>query len=225
MERHKVFASDRIKVTEELIKRSQAKSVLEIGAGDYSFSYLDIVPSSDWRMVDFAPPCDVQCDLNSEHVALDLPSKAFDLVICTEVFEHLLWPHKLLAEIRRVLVDGGILIASVPNIVSLSYRLAWLLGRIPSCAASGNLPRSLGGGTVYAKADGGTIGGHVIDFTAGRLKTLLEYSGFSIDVLKGAGIIWHRQVIPHWALPASLSSNLIVSAQKQNDEMRGASYS
>lgn len=225
MERHKVFASHRIKVTEELIKRSQAKSVLEIGAGDYSFSYVDIVPSSSWRMVDFAPPCDVQCDLNSEQVALDFPSKSFDLVICTEVFEHLLWPHKLLAEIRRVLVDGGILIASVPNIVSLSYRMAWLLGRIPSCAASGNLPRALGGGTVYTKVDGGTIGGHVIDFTAGRLKALLEYSGFSIDVLKGAGIIWHRQLIPHWALPASLSSNLIVSAQKQNDKMRAASCS
>jgi len=40
MERHEVFRSDRIRVTERLITSCKAVRVLEIGAGDYSFDYL-----------------------------------------------------------------------------------------------------------------------------------------------------------------------------------------
>lgn len=213
MDRHSVFTSDRLKVTERLIQSSRAKSVLEIGAGDHSFSNLNIVAPSQWRTIDFQPPCDVQCDLNKENIELPFPPNTFDLVICTEVFEHLLWPHHLIGEIKRVLTHGGVLILSVPNIASLTYRIAWLLGRIPSCAASGNLPTPLGGGTAYTTSEGGTIGGHVIDFNKGRIKALLEHCGFSISAFAGSGIIWHRQVLPYWIVPPSLASNLIVSAR------------
>lgn len=40
MQRHEVFRSDRIQVTEDLIGTSNASRVLEIGAGDYSFDYM-----------------------------------------------------------------------------------------------------------------------------------------------------------------------------------------
>lgn len=215
MERHDVFRSDRIRVTEQLIASCNAGKVLEIGAGDYSFDYLQQPGQGTWTKIDFAPPCDLVCDLNSPVLALPFDDASFDLIICTEVLEHLLWPQRLLLEARRLLSEKGCIVVSVPNCASLSYRIAWLAGRIPSCAASGNLPPELGS-TAYRQADNSTIGGHVIDFTLKRTRDLLLYTGFEIDVVKGCGIIWHRQLLPAWLLPPSLSSNIICRARKSH---------
>jgi 2-polyprenyl-3-methyl-5-hydroxy-6-metoxy-1,4-benzoquinol methylase len=63
--------------------------------------------------------------------ALPLPSASFDLVICTEVMEHLTTPNVALAEFVRV--GKGYFLLSVPNepwwrlanIVRGSYWTAW----------------------------------------------------------------------------------------------------
>lgn len=213
MERHNVFRSDRIKVTERLIAQVPFSSVLEIGAGDYSFDYVAKGENVRWIKVDFSAPADMVCDLNIPNLTLPLDDNSFDLIIITEVLEHLLWPQALLAECRRLVKPGGRLLVSVPNIASLSYRLAWLLGRIPSCAASANIPPELGS-TTYRLSNGSLTGGHVIDFNLDRLSRLLDYAGFNIIVTKSCGIIWHRQLLPHWCVPTTLSSNLICIAGK-----------
>lgn len=212
MERRNVIKTARICVTEEMVRNVDAKNILELGAGDYSFSHLN-ADDGKWCRADIAPPCDVSCDFGAQDARLPFENGSFDLVICTQVLEHMLWPQNLLREMARVLRPNGSLIASVPNIASLSYRAAWLLGRIPSCAASGNLPPELGS-TTYRLADGSLIGGHVVDFNQSRFERLLNYSGFAVKRMAGCGIFWHRQIIPHWLLPASLSSNLICLAQK-----------
>jgi len=166
-----------------------------------------------WVTVDFAPPCEVVCDFNRPRVELPFPDATFDLAICTEVLEHLLWPQALLAETRRVLAPKGVLIVSVPNITSLTYRLAWLLGRIPSCAAGGNLPRELGH-TSYKVREGQYLGGHVIDFNKRRIVRLLQSCGFRLVRVTGAGIFWHWQILPWWLVPANLSSVILCSARK-----------
>jgi SAM-dependent methyltransferase len=211
--RHAVFRSDRIRVTEDLIRGSKASHVLEIGAGDYSFDYAKGHNNASWIKTDFEPPCDVVCNLNSDRLILPFDDKSFDLAICTEVLEHLLWPQRLLAEVRRVLSADGKVLVSIPNIASLSYRVAWMIGRIPSCAASGNLPTILGG-TTYAKGNGELIGGHVIDFNMSRILGLMALSRFAPEAIRGSGIIWHKQLLPSWIVPASLSSNIIILGQK-----------
>jgi SAM-dependent methyltransferase len=45
-----------------------------------------------------------------------LPSGAFDLVICTQVLEHVPDPRSVLLEIRRIMKPGGSLIASAPHV-------------------------------------------------------------------------------------------------------------
>jgi len=45
-----------------------------------------------------------------------LPTGAFDLVICTQVLEHVPDPRRVLLEIRRILKPGGRLIASAPHV-------------------------------------------------------------------------------------------------------------
>jgi len=213
MKRHEVFRSDRIRVTEDLIRKLDVKAVLEVGAGDYSFEYAKNKVKVSWKKADFAPPCDVMCDLNFDKLVLPFDTETFDLIICTEVLEHMLWPQRLLKEFHRVLIPEGKILVSVPNITSLSYRLAWLMGRIPSCAASGNLPPELGS-TAYRKNDESLVGGHVIDFDLKRLQGLLNLTGFKAVIIRGSGIIWHRQILPHWLVPPSLSSNIICLAEK-----------
>lgn len=211
--RHEVFRSDRIRATEILIDRVGARRVLEVGAGDYSFDYKDISDGASWTKVDFEPPCDVVCNLNSDQLILPFHDDSFDLVICTQVLEHLLWPQRLLKEFHRVLSSVGKIVVSIPNVSSLTYRLAWMMGRIPSCAASGNLPPQLGS-TTYAKGDGKLVGGHVIDFNLTRIICLLGLTEFSPEEVKGSGIIWHKQIAPHWIVPPSISSDIIVLGRK-----------
>lgn len=212
MQRHNLFYSDRIKITENMIKKLSFDSVLEIGAGDYSFDYLK-KGEGYWVKIDISAPCDVICDFNLDNLILPFNEKVFNLIICTEVLEHTLWPQQLLKEVNRVLSNEGKLVLSVPNIASLSYRIAWLFGHIPSCAATGNFPLELGS-TAYQRTSDHVLGGHVIDFNLKRIVSLLQHMGFKVVSVKGSGVIWHRQILPHWIIPPSLSSNIICVATK-----------
>jgi SAM-dependent methyltransferase len=207
LKRYKVFKSGRIKATENMLsKEISGCRVLEIGAGDYSFDYVD--GSKSWIKTDLFTPCDVICDLNTQKLNLPFTSECFDIVICTQVLEHLLWPQQLLKECHRILSKKGKILISVPNIVSLTYRIAWLFGHVPSCAASGNLPRELGS-TAYRINNDSTTGGHVIDFNLKKTIAILKYTEFKVIKIKGSGIIWHKQIIPYRFVPVSLSSNII----------------
>lgn len=61
------------------------------------------------------------CQTN-EHI----PAGRFDVVVCTEVLEHVLNPFAAVAEILRVLKPGGILLASSP----FNFRIH---GPLPDC--------------------------------------------------------------------------------------------
>jgi SAM-dependent methyltransferase len=62
---------------------------------------------------------------------LAFESASFDAVVAGELFEHLQFPDALVAEIRRVLKPGGVLVGSVPNAFRLQSRLRFLRGRAP----------------------------------------------------------------------------------------------
>lgn len=66
-----------------------------------------------------------RCDLN--HEALPYSANFFDMVVCTEVIEHLENPRHLVREIHRVLKAKGRVIISTPNVLSLRGRLSFLL--------------------------------------------------------------------------------------------------
>lgn len=76
---------------------------------------LDINPAAG------ATYCADLCQTNEQ-----MPSGRFDIVVCTEVLEHVISPFAAVAEIRRVLKPGGIFLASSP----FNFRIH---GPLPDC--------------------------------------------------------------------------------------------
>lgn len=64
-------------------------------------------------------------DLNTDTIPYE--KEQFDLVVCKDVFEHLLNPTHTLHEIQRVLKPGGLLLLHVPNHFTLTGRIKFLL--------------------------------------------------------------------------------------------------
>ena len=67
---------------------------------------------------------------NIEHDPLPFAGESFDLVIFTEVLEHIAItdPAVILGEIRRVLRPGGRMLLSTPNVANLSNVVAFIQG-------------------------------------------------------------------------------------------------
>ena len=100
--------------------------------------------------------------------AADLPASAgtYDLVIASEVIEHLYDPHHATAEIARVVRSGGHAILTVPNLAYWRYRLDLLRGRLPLPADDER---------------------HLHQFTARHFGALGAAHGFVLDALSGHG--------------------------------------
>jgi len=66
-------------------------------------------------------------DIDSEDLPFD--DRMFDVVVFSEVMEHLRFPQKALSEISRVLMKNGKLIGSVPNAFRLRNRWKFFCGK------------------------------------------------------------------------------------------------
>jgi 2-polyprenyl-3-methyl-5-hydroxy-6-metoxy-1,4-benzoquinol methylase len=53
---------------------------------------------------------------------------SYDYALCSHVIEHICYPDKLLADIRRCLKPGGQLIVALPNLLYYKYRVRLVLG-------------------------------------------------------------------------------------------------
>jgi SAM-dependent methyltransferase len=75
-----------------------------------------------------APPGDLAVDVGVDLMhGLPYPDESFDLVCLTEVIEHLENHRAAIAELARVVTQGGSLILTTPNIMRLDSRLGFLL--------------------------------------------------------------------------------------------------
>ena len=90
-----------------------------ISAG-YVVSSMDLIPYDGTEKLP---------DFHIVNAASDWPflDSQFDIVVCTEVIEHVDAPTRLLKEAARVLKPGGEFVISTPLVNSLSARLTFLL--------------------------------------------------------------------------------------------------
>ncbi|MBK6766627.1 MAG: class I SAM-dependent methyltransferase [bacterium] len=66
---------------------------------------------------------------------LPFAAASFDFVTCLEVLEHLVFPEHALLEITRVLMPGGKVALTVPNIQHVEYLGQLVRGKMPGPAA------------------------------------------------------------------------------------------
>lgn len=104
------------------------------------------------------------CNMETERLPFN--DSMFDMVVFTEVLEHLLMsPSHTFSEIHRVLKNRGILLVSTPNAVSLMHRLALLFGH-----------------NIFAKYSlDHTYGRHNRLFTRRELEELLLAHNFEVE--------------------------------------------
>ncbi|MEK7066667.1 MAG: class I SAM-dependent methyltransferase, partial [Patescibacteria group bacterium] len=148
-----VAFDDRFQVVTDLLNRDikTGFKVLDYGCGDGVYESLlskKTSISSKFYAVDIsgeqlkkAKDLFFETSLISEdNPKTKYPDGYFDLIICSEVLEHVFSPENIISELHRVLKIGGILILTVPNYGSLQIRLSSLFtGRSPMV----NYPRNL----------------------------------------------------------------------------------
>jgi SAM-dependent methyltransferase len=114
------FHSRRLSLTHFQIRRDLrrfsatiggVKCLLDLGSGSQK-PYADLFEASNHIGIDLYEPSDLWGDISS----LPFADQVADLVLCTEVLEHVAEPGAVLAEARRVLEPGGHLVVTVPLI-------------------------------------------------------------------------------------------------------------
>jgi 2-polyprenyl-3-methyl-5-hydroxy-6-metoxy-1,4-benzoquinol methylase len=127
-------------------------------------------------------------DLNCEPVPeLD---ESFDLVIASEVIEHLIMPDRVLEEFTRVLRHGGHVLVTVPNVAFWRFRVQALSGQVPSVTADTR---------------------HLHSFSASLLTQLVGKAGLQVVQLTGLRQRFNRLSQLHFQL---LSDTLLIVGRK-----------
>lgn len=106
--------------------------------------------------------------MDANSTTLPFSDKEFELVIFSDVLEHLYAPEEVLLEAKRISEN---VLLSVPNFNSLPARIQALFGKIPE----NNTPKK----------------GHVYWFNYDNLKAMLEKTGFKINVIE-TNTFWER---------------------------------
>jgi SAM-dependent methyltransferase len=184
-----VEAQERYRFIADLIQAdfSPPAKVVELGAapGDqiaaladlgYRATAVDIgLAADEWsdgttgRMADLLGRAGVELvSWNLESTPYPLADESFDVVIMTEVYEHLRdYPARSLHEVRRILRPGGRLYFTTPNAAYLMNRVRLLRGRSVATPLHDWI-----GGLPHAR--------HAREYTFGEIDELLAHAGLRL---------------------------------------------
>jgi SAM-dependent methyltransferase len=130
-----VFVPERIPFFQEAIGRGSR--VLDLGCRSGAFTRHFVAGNEvvgldvDRAALARAAELGIETVVADVEEPLPFPDESFDAVVAGELLEHLRFPDALVAEVRRVLRPGGVLVGSVPNAYRLQSRLRFLRGRAP----------------------------------------------------------------------------------------------
>lgn len=111
---------------------------------------------------------------NLKHYTIPVDSEQYDLVIMCETLEHLNFnPIPVLAEINRVLVTGGYLYISLPNLASLVNRIKLLMGKSIHNPVSDFYEQ-------LERENNMIVGIHWREYTKKEITAMLDRTGFDV---------------------------------------------
>lgn len=158
--------------------REDEREILDIGCGTGSFAQqlsslgkrVTGVEVDSGKVSSASAFCDlfVQGDIESAETIrrLEALGRRYDLLIFSEVLEHLVYPDRILRNLKPFLRENGSLLAVLPNVAFYKTRLTHLRGRWPL--------RSEG---IFDKT-------HLHFFTLETARELVRESGFRITALE-----------------------------------------
>jgi 2-polyprenyl-3-methyl-5-hydroxy-6-metoxy-1,4-benzoquinol methylase len=121
--------------TIDCVPENTTLDILDVGCGSGANSIALAAKGHRVRGVDLSPVAieryrnqGFEGKVGNFDNGLDYPARSFDVVLCSEVIEHMTSPELLVAEMSRVLRPGGLLVLSTPNSAFWLYRVLGLLG-------------------------------------------------------------------------------------------------
>ena len=103
---------------------------------DHEAKYIAGIDISQKSIDNFSKICNKTQKADLEIDKFDFESYYFDIVVSFMTLEHLRDPELYLSEIIRVIKKNGLLIMSIPNIVSLISRVRVVLGIMPQAVTN-----------------------------------------------------------------------------------------
>jgi ubiquinone/menaquinone biosynthesis C-methylase UbiE len=191
----------------------EGERLLDVGCGNGSLVFKAKVKFNEVYGIDISPSrigeakeIALEKNINNVHFSvcninekIDFPDKTFGAVTCIAVIEHVFDPYFALREINRVLKDGGVFVAEVPNIAYIKQRIGLLLGRLPITSSP------------YNWKEIGWDGGHLHYFTQKTFCRFIEESGFKILKVSGGGLFANFRNF----YPSVLTGDICVKAIKK----------
>ena len=140
-----------INLIRDKLEKSKEIKVLEIGIGkgDLANKLFYEYPNIDYVGVDISEEGIkiAKNKINSDFefcvasgTSLPLKNYQFDIVICSEVIEHIIAKNQLISEQKRVLKADGILLITTPNPKSITYWIPRLLNKMHKIRYGSNQP-------------------------------------------------------------------------------------
>jgi ubiquinone/menaquinone biosynthesis C-methylase UbiE len=123
----------------------QGKKCLDIGPGTGRWlqflnkngaDYLGAIDISNESLKRYSVICDKTQKANVETDNFDFKTNNFDIVLSIEVLEHLMYLDHYLSEIFRVTKNEGLVLMTIPNILSLISRIRVIFGLFPVAVAN-----------------------------------------------------------------------------------------
>ncbi len=201
------------------INNKPETKILEVGCSDGSFiNFLKKDGFSVYGMdiskkaVEKASCLNLNVIQGDAEQGIKFPDNFFNIVIASEVIEHLYDTDYFLQELYRVTKDRGYLFLSTPNLVSIKNRLRILFGLYPNYSE-------------YRVGPG--MAGHIRSYTPRTLKKQLTLNGWQVlqitspnflcPMTKNVPVLIKKIAIKLGDIFFNIGSHIIIKAEKNNE--------